>query len=243
MRKYGRAAAVGAFFFLAATRALAANLSVGCPGAPAGTYDFTSLRDAIASIPSTSISTDMALSGTCTEQVEVLEVRGLRIVGAPGAAVVGPAGSDFTFQVRNSSTIALRNLIVDGASSSVVALNVSHAQVDLQNCTLQHGPIGLRVVGNSSVHAVSTFVQDNTDTGVDASEASVVSFDNTESVEPVPSAIRRNQLGVHVDNAHVALWGGTSVTDNGFAGVQVEGGKVATCCNPGTRVIANNGLF
>jgi hypothetical protein len=177
--------------------ALAANVTVGCPGGSGGT--FPSINAALAAIGQTGPST-IIITGTCMENVFLFNARSLTFIAGPGVAVVvGPQDSD-TFDIFLSQDITLAGLEIVGTPGSSIntaggGVFVSDAsEVHLNNCNI-HDNQGFGVVAdtNSQLFLARDTIHNNTPN--DALDAT-----NNSSVDVVGTTIQNNGFGVFVDD-------------------------------------------
>jgi len=98
-----------------------ANVTVGCPGATGGPFNFTTLTAAVQSNPTGNVEIDV--SGTCTEAVVIAGLQNLFILGTPGAALVDPGGSPPNFgavlEIDNSQNVRIQGLSIEVASRTI----------------------------------------------------------------------------------------------------------------------------
>ena len=227
--------------------AFANTVTVGCSGAPAGAYDYSTVNAALAALSSNNLNPNtIIVSGTCYENLQVHGWRYLTITGTPGARLTAPpvavTNNGVTLYVANSIAFSLRSIIVDGPDASSYAFWAAHSSGDAYLVTFQNALVGANFTDLSDFHLVSVLVQDNTDAGVGVG-SSIVSFDNTESIEPVSSTIQRSGTGILAgEHSTVHLWGSTTVQNNEFAGIQMDASTLNSCCDPGTRSVHNNGF-
>ena len=237
------------FVVLALSTFVSANtVTVGCAGAAPGAYDYATVNLALNALSSNSLYPNtIIISGTCHENIEIHGWRYLTLAGTPSAKLTAPPydgiHSDITLYVTDSLAFSLTNITVEGPDDlGRFAFWALHSSGNVLSATFENAVGGMVFSDLSDFHLTSVLVQDNQDTGVSVSH-SHISFDNTESVEPVSSTIQRNSLGIDADqNSSVALWGGTTVQNNDFAGISMESSNLTTCCEPGIRKIVNNGF-
>jgi hypothetical protein len=102
----------------------AANVTVGCPGATGGPFDYSSLTAALSAFPLTNVT--ITVSGSCTEAVVINGAQNLQIIGTPGASLVDPGGNPPNFgavlEIDNS-----QNVIVQGLSIQVASRTIDNA--------------------------------------------------------------------------------------------------------------------
>ena len=168
---------LAASLFLLAGPAQAANVTVGCPGSPAGTYDFTSIQDALNAVDLVGPHT-ITVTGTCTEGVYIQDRRNVTIVSAGGytATVVAPDYTD-TVYIERSQNITLQSLVLTAVepvwSGDVVVANYSQAAI--RGCTITGTSTALWVFGHSTAAINNTTIENNS-FGVYVQDTSRVTF-------------------------------------------------------------------
>jgi len=221
----------------------AANwVTVGCTGAPAGTYDYTSLADAIASLKAISHRDHHVLvSGTCAEFIVLDLMENITIAGTSGAVLAEPSGSapPSVFATIGASGIAIESLTFRGGDGRRTLLNVYDSNVEIRNCVFENSSEGIFVHGNSNVFIRSSLIQDADWYGVRVDDNAIVNIGDVEN-DLVPTVIRRNSMGLIARNDSVAnIHGATSIRENG-TGVSGQGGTVAFCCGFDERKVTEN---
>jgi Right handed beta helix region len=204
----------------------AANVTVGCPGGSGGTYP--SINAALAAIGQIGPST-ITVTGTCDENVTLVNARSLTIMaGTGGAKVVGPKDSD-VFDIFLSQDIRLQGLEIIGVPPT--------------NPNTAGG--GVFVTDTSEVHLVACNVHDNQGGGVFSDTGSLVFINHTQihnntpgdgldvldnsSADVVASAIENNGLavtggvGVFVSNgSSVVIRQRNFIQNNGDIGILAQ---------------------
>ena len=194
-------ASVLAAFLIFCLLPIAAHATTSCT-AIVGINFYSSINDALAALgagPGV-----IFVTGTCTESVQINNVRSVTIDGFSGAAVVGPLDSD-AFDISQSQNIVLGDMDIGGTFST----------------TGNGGGAGVVVTEASDVHIVRCHIHDNQVVGVDADTGSQLFLRDT--------IIERNTpfdgLDVY-DNSTVGVVGSTiqfngSLGTGGTAGVFV----------------------
>jgi parallel beta helix pectate lyase-like protein len=209
-------------FFLLPPAAHAKDASVGCGGVN-GTYDFTTITDALNNIGQTGPST-ITVTGTCQENVSLNNARSITIVAGPsGATIVGPLDTD-AFDISLSQDINLVNLEISGTFST----------------TGNGGGTGVFITEASDVHIAGCNIHDNQSGGVGAETDSILFLRNT--------TIQNNTPGDGLDlfdnsTADVAR---TTIQNNGDSaagGVGVFLTGMSTVVFRQTNLIQNNADF
>jgi len=218
-------------------------VTVGCVGAPAGSYDYTSLADAIAGLKAISHRDHHVLvSGTCTEVVVLDLMENITIAGTSGAVLAEPSGPPTTpsvFAAIGSAGIAIESLIFRGGAGRRTLLNVYDSNVEIRNCVFENSSEGIFVHGNSNMFIRSSVIQDADWYGVRVDDNASVNIGDVEN-DLVPTVIRRNGMGLIARNDSVAnIHGATSISENDI-GVSGQGGTVAFCCGFHERKVTGN---
>jgi hypothetical protein len=117
----GLASATLLALFLLPAGSRAANVTVGCPGAAGGPFDYSSLTAALSAFPLTNVT--ITVSGTCTEAVVINGAQNLQIISTPGAGLVDPGGSPANFgavmEIDNSQNVIVQGLSIEVASRTI----------------------------------------------------------------------------------------------------------------------------
>jgi len=198
----------------------AANVTVGCPGGSGGT--FTSISAALAAISPIGPST-ITVTGTCNENVTIVNSQFITIVaGTGGARVVAPKDSD-AFDISTSTGITLQGLEIIGVPPS----NPNNAGV------------GVFLTEGSDVHIVRCTVHDNQGGGVLA-QTSQLFLNHTQIHNNNPG----DGLDV-LDNSNADMVASTIVNNGlagaGSAGVFADNGSSIVIRQ--TNFIENNGDY
>jgi hypothetical protein len=221
------------FLFPAASRA--ANVTVGCPGATGGPFNYSSLSAALSALPLTNVT--ITVSGTCTEAVVINAAQNLDIVGTPGAGLVDPGGNPANFgaviEIDNSQTVILQGLSVQVASRpAAIAIPVilvqSSGNVRVVQCRLEGAGASDGIdMFQSTVLLIGATVIENNNDGQGNGEGVFLQGPNS-------------LLGLHNDSSgHCPL-----IQGNGDNGILATGGgaSVRAPGDSGCVTIQNNGL-
>jgi parallel beta helix pectate lyase-like protein len=178
-------------FFLLPGAALAANVTVGCPGGSGGTYpNINAALNAIGQIGPSLIT----ITGTCNENVSLNDARSLTFMAGPGGAkIVQPQDFD-TFDIARSQNIILNGLEIVGVPGSV----------------LGGGGSGVAITEASDVRILGCDIHDNDGDGVFANRNSVLILRQTTIHNNNPG----DGLGVTDSDADLL---GVTIQDNGSA--------------------------
>jgi hypothetical protein len=238
------AVALGTALFACPGTAAANWVTVGCTGAPTGSYDYTSLADAIASLKAISHRDHYILvSGTCTEVASLDRMENITIAGTLGAVLSEPSGPKLTYSVLGiggSTGIAIENLTFRGTDARRALLNIYDSNVEVRDCVFEQSSEGIFVHGNSNAFIRRSIIQDTDWYGIRVDGNANVGIGDVEN-DVVPTVIRRNSgAGVIARNQGVAsIHGATQITDNG-TGVSGQSGTVAFCCGVHERLVSGN---
>jgi hypothetical protein len=235
------------FVLTIATKLEATTVSVGCAGS-SGTFDFTSVNDALSSLASTDKRDDVInISGICTETVVVDDWDNLQLIGTNGAGIFAPAslgGNIGIIEVLNSKKIGIQGLKFRGTGatgpSPVFVLNSS---VNVFQCILENGGVlaggGMFVQGHSNVLVHATTIQDNSPNGIRVDGPALVQVGDV-STEPTPSVLQGNAIGILARGGGLANIHGNTIIRSNRIGVQVSGGEAVFCCGDGQRQVLDN---
>ncbi len=235
-----------ASLFLLAGPAQAANVTVGCPGSPSGTYDYTSIQAALDALDLVGPHT-ITVTGTCTEGVYILDRRNVTIISAAGytATVVAPDYSD-TVYIERSQNITLQSLVLTAVepvwSGDVAVLNYS--QVFIRGCTITGTSTALWILGHSTVAVTNTTIENNS-SGVYVQDTSRVTFRRQNRIA------NNADWGVYVLDLSEASFSSTRLADgtelyttienHPWNGLVVARNSLATFGGPISHKILNTG--
>lgn len=221
--------------------AQAATVTVGCPGAAGGPFDFTSMNDALASLHAISHRNhQINVTGVCAEAIVVDDFENLRIIGSGGATFSDPGAAT---PAPNLVIIRSRNVHIEGVTLRGAGDNgrtlsiVTHSFVTFNLCAFEQASHALFLNEADTVSVTQSTFQDNVSAiRVSGSWLRLGSPDG----DPTPTVIQRNGSGIQVDeNAMLGLNSSTTVRDQQGFGVQVLGGRLRLCCN-GQIEVTNN---
>lgn len=147
--------------------------TVGCNGAPSGTYDFPTLTAAVAGAPLS--NNTITIYGTCTEDVVINGAQNLTIVGATGAllndAGLTNSNAGGVLEIDNSQNVSLQNLKIQMASYPFygpfpgIAVNASALliqQIDIEGSS---GTDGIDINAMSNVQFLGANLIENNNDG------------------------------------------------------------------------------
>lgn len=205
-----------AALLLFASTALAASVTVGCPGGTPGTYP--SINAALAALDNQGPHT-ITVSGNCNESVLLDQRERLTIQGP--ATVTGTA--PFGIQILNSGNIVLRSLTVSAPQTAITVGNKSAASIS--GVTAQGGFNALDIFGGATVNVGGSAAADavllhNSTNGM-RMEGSVVFMPARVTIENNSSA------GIVIDSGRLetsAPAAGPIVIRNNFVGINVQNG-------------------
>jgi len=188
MRKFAIVVVVLAFISF---NAFGANLHINC-----GSH--RTLGAALASIDPT-IPNTIHVSGTCNEVIDIQQFDHLTIIGEKDAVIASSSTTAYTFTVRSSHDVAIRNLTVRGGSFGALYFE------SCKDCSLYNSIVeGLFVMGSlSKAVAFKDVFHANTWAGIGVFDNSVL-FLNDSSLDTANSAW-----------AGVAMFKGAEVTVGG----------------------------
>jgi hypothetical protein len=237
------------FVFLVAMQSRANVVTVGCASS-SGTFDFTSVNDAV-NFLSTLGQHDHAIviSGTCTETVVLDDWDNLLLIGNSGAGIFAPAnpGSNIgIIEILHSKRMRVSGLDLRGTGTSGPSpMFVLDSSVSVFQCTLENGGIlaggGMFVQGHSNVGLSGTIVQNNSPNGIRVDGPATVQVGSVNTtLEPTPSVIQGNPVGLDARGSGLVGISGNSIIQNNGVGVRVSGGQAVFCCGDGQRQVLNN---
>lgn len=207
--------------------------TVGCSGAPSGTYDFPTLTAAIAGAPLSNNS--ITIFGTCMEEVVITGAQNLTISGAPGAVLADSGVGNPVLDLESSQNVSLQTIKFQMASypfygpvSGVFVNNSSLliTSIDIEGAA---GTDGIDINPNSSVLMLGNNLIENNNDGQG----------NGEGISLTGPAASL-QIGT---NPHAASC--TTIQGNGDDGIVADlASSVGVRTHPNTCAsIQNNGAF
>jgi len=143
--------------------------TVGCNGAPAGTYDFPTLTAAITGAPLSNNS--ITIYGTCTEAVVITGAQNLTIAGAPGAVLADPGIGNAVLDFESSQNVALQTIKIQMASypfyGPTPGILVNNSTLNITSCDIEGsaGTDGIDINPSSSVLMLGNNLIENNNDG------------------------------------------------------------------------------
>ena len=141
------------------------NIAVSCPG--------QSLNTAVSSLPPSGPNM-ITVTGTCSENVSISDMRSLTIVAGAGlgsAKIIQPQDND-TFDIIRSQNITLQNLEIVGVPGS----------------TLGSGGIGVGIYEASDVQILGCDIHDNEGDGINVNGRSLLFVNSTNIHSNAPNS-------------------------------------------------------
>jgi hypothetical protein len=237
---------VAAFLVLAAPAA-AVDLTVGCTGAPAGTYDHATITDALNALLAFDLDGphSITVSGTCEENVQVFDRERLTLQAPEAAtATIDPPGG-LAVQIVNSRNVNLFRLTLANGGRGLLISGASN--VLMEDCVVEnHSGFGIQVLDASHLTVANSTVRNNGGRGINAERADVllagnVTIENNgiglrlavgargrlDGFEPgQTNTIQGNGAGVVVNySSGVVFNGQNNILNNGVLGVQLAVGS------------------
>lgn len=218
----------------------AANVTVDCSGGTPGA--FTSLQAAIDSLDVTGPHQITVVgSGTCNENVRIVDRQRLTIIAPNGQFITSPVGAAGDVMTISGSTgITLTLLGFRGGSRGVVINR--NSEVSIHGTTIEtNAAAGIRVDRNSTV-VVDGLIQNNGGAGINVNDSSITVGGGTRFLNNGAAgvALRRsrgqffgnviqgNLNGVNILNGSSAEFDApTTIQNNLFIGVNVLDGSSA----------------
>ena len=226
---------------LSADAALAANVTVGCPGGQPG--QFGSISTALNSLDQFGPHT-ITVTGTCTESLFIADRDGITITAPFGktATVNAASPADIVIQFFRARRMALNGLVIQGGSIGVIVNFGSDAVI--QNCTIQgNSNDGLHPQQNASLVVENSTLQDNGGNGLTAESGANVTLSTYPSQR---MNIKKNgYAGISVDGATLQVnFGTASIENNKGPAIVTNGGRLLifgdSPAGPG-NLLENNG--
>lgn len=141
--------------------AQAANVTVDCGGGPA---DYPTIGAALAALDVTGPHT-IAVSGTCSENVNIGKRDRITILAAPGATLSAANVNQRALTVNGSRLITVDGLTITGGRG--VFMLGAGSDLSLSNCIVENSTShGIQVFGGGSLTLASTTVRNNAQRGV-----------------------------------------------------------------------------
>jgi len=229
------------FVIVAGDAALAANVTVGCPGGQRG--QFTSVSAALNSLDVFGPHT-ITVTGTCTESLFISDRDGITITTPPGetATIHAANATDIVIHFFRARRMLLQGLVIQGGSVGVIVNFGSDAII--QSCTIENNSSdGLHPQQNASLVVENSTLQNNGGSGITVESGANVTL----STYPNQRININNNhyAGVIVDGAFLQVNFGTVTIENNLGpGLATNGGRLLVFgdspVGPGT-LVQNNG--
>jgi hypothetical protein len=229
---------------LSSSLAFAGSATVDCSGATPGA--FTSINQALGSLPAAGPN-NIAVSGTCTENVVIDTRADLNMFGNPTATVNASDPTNSVLTISNSQRVNITgNMVFNGGQGVVV---VASSPIRFNGVSVQNsGFIGIQTA-DSLIHFSNGAVTGSTRSGISSSGGSLY-------LEANVNVSNNGRLGVSVNTAHLTVSSGGSAASifshNGLGGIQVFGvgqadlsGNIQITSNSGSYgllVLNNSGV-
>ncbi len=158
LRLFLRAALLAALATPFTASAALPPVPVDCSGATPGA--FTTITAALASLPDQDGPYTVVVTGTCKESVALNGWQRLTIQSAVGttATVLSTAAGKRAFEVRDSTALVFRRLIITGAGGGAILQRGSEALFEGTRLQGSNG-VGLWLTGRSSAHLQGTVAE------------------------------------------------------------------------------------
>jgi hypothetical protein len=197
-----------------ASRAFATDTTVGCPGGTPGA--FTTMSDALASLSAVGPNS-IAVSGTCTENVFVINRTDLSIFGNPTATIQPATPTGRPLFISGSQRISVSNNITFNGGRGIF-IN-SSTDVTFDSVTVQNGSgIGVTAIDSLS-HISNSTINNNARSGISVGGG-------TFYLDSGVNVTNNGRTGVSALTAHLILNGGDGtpgtanvISHNGLVGV------------------------
>ena len=175
--------------------AFATDTTVGCPGGTPG--DFTSITAALASLPNAGPNS-IAVSGTCTENVFVLNRTDLSVFGNPTATIQPATPTGRPLFISSSQRINFNLIVFNGGRG--IFIN-SSSDISFDSDTVQNGSgIGITSI-DSLAHISNSTVSSNARSGISVGGG-------TFYLDSGVNVTNNGRSGVSAATAHLILNGG-----------------------------------
>jgi hypothetical protein len=225
---------------LATGSASGADLTVICPNGGPGSYP--NITAALNAITNNAGPNSINVSGTCTENIFILNQSNLNISAAPGTkAVITNAANpaQITIQLFGSRVVSMSGLDIQGGDPGVLANNGS--DLGITNSVIENnvgGGIGAQ--SRSSVDLESCIIRNNGGVGIeigDLSEATLSTAPNQAT-----QILNNGGAGIAIDPAGYIQFnfGGHVIAGNAGAALTADGGRVVIFSASST-IFRNNG--
>jgi hypothetical protein len=217
--------------------AIAADLTVICPNGGQGAYP--SITAALNAITNNGGPNSINVSGTCTENIFILNQSNLNVFATPGktAVIVNAADpAQITVQLFGSRIVSFSGLSIQGGAPGVLVNNGS--DLSMTNTVIENNPGGgVGAQGRSSVDLESSIIRNNGGPGLEIGDSS----EGTLSTAP-DQILNNNGPGIVVDTAGYIQFnfGGHIIQGNTGAALTASGGRVVIFSGSPT-IFRNNG--
>jgi hypothetical protein len=220
--------------------AIAADLTVICPNGGPGAYP--SITAALNAITNNGGPNSINVSGTCTENIFILNQSNLNVFATPGktAVIVNAADpAQITVQLFGSRIVNFSGLSIQGGAPGVLVNNGS--DLSMTNTVIENNPGGgVGAQGRSSVDLESSIIRNNGGPGLEIGDSS----EGTLSTAPdqIVQILNNNGPGIVVDTAGYVQFnfGGHIIQGNTGAALTASGGRVVIFSSSPT-IFGNNG--
>jgi hypothetical protein len=233
--------------------------TVGCSGAPSGTYDFPTLTAAIAGAPLSNNS--ITLYGTCTEAVVITGAQNLTISGAPGAVLADPGIGNAVLDFESSQNVALQTIKIQMASypfyGPVSGIFVNNSNLAITSVDIEGGAgtDGIDINPSSSVLMLgNNLIENNNDGQGNGEGISVTGPSANLQIGAGPHAASCTTIQGNGDdgivalplasvNIHTSPTTCATIQNNGSFGVQISRNSIGTLSNRGnapTMILSGN---
>ena len=231
---------LGVAILFATASATAADLTVICPSGGPGAYP--SITAALNAITNNAGPNSINVSGTCTENIFILNQSNLNIFNTYGkTAVIMNAANppQITVQLFGSRIVNFSGLSIQGGAPGVLVNNGS--DLSMTNTVIENNPGGgVGAQGRSSVDLESSIIRNNGGPGLEIGDTS----EGTLSTAPdqIVQILNNNGPGVVVDTAGYVQFnfGGHIIQGNTGAALTASGGRVVIFSSSPT-IFSNNG--
>jgi hypothetical protein len=219
-------------FTLAGIVRAQSSVNVDCSGS--NPQAFHSINAALNTLSLVGPNT-ITVSGTCQENVAVLQRDRLTIQAAAGhVAIIENAAAPpvSTLYIAGSHNIVLNNLVIQGGSPALYISDSSSATL-VQNCTVQNSVgDGFDIDGESEVLIQNSNIKNNSAAGIFISNESQLTFGTypTQRIRITGNGFGgggNGNDGLAIDGSQVQLnFGVLTVDGNAGAGISMDGGRL-----------------
>jgi hypothetical protein len=196
--------------------AFATDTTVGCPGGTPGA--FTSITAALASLSAVGPNS-IAVSGTCTENIVIVDRTDLGIFGNPTATIVPANPNGRVLSIFDSLRVGVSNNITFNGGRGIAITTTPRADFDAIT-VLNSGSIGITST-DSLVHLSNASITNSARSGISVSGG-------TFYLDTGVNVSNNGRSGVSAGTAHLVLNGGDGtpgtaniISHNGGVGVAI----------------------